>query len=278
MMKAEQAQSSLTFVLSLSPYLQKLLRNQAHIVHFIEASATSLPRGGYEIFILMEFCAGGGIIDLMNARLRDRLREEEVLKIFADVCDGLSVMHHLDPPMMHRDLKVENILLAPSSTKSGPPVYKLCDFGSASPVLSRRAPKSVDEIKRVEADLNKHTTLQYRAPEMVDPYQRRVIDEKADIWALGVLLYKLCYYTTPFEENGGGPLAILNARYRFPPHPPYSQRIKDLIGEFLEIRKLNSRSHLAVSDRFPSRKSSSPPFQPLYFKNNLQLDLPLTKS
>lgn len=181
----------------------------------------------------MEFCAGGGIIDMMNARLRDRLREDEVLKIFGDVCSGLAVMHHLDPPLMHRDLKVENILLAPpppNAPHQGP-TYKLCDFGSAAPVLSRRAPSSLAEIQRLEMDLNRHTTLQYRAPEMVDVYQRRVIDEKADIWALGILLYKLCYYTTPFEENGGGPLAILNVQYRIPPAPVYSQRLKDLIGK-----------------------------------------------
>lgn len=184
----------------------------------------------------MEYCSGGGIIDLMNKRLRDRLHEDEVLKIFGDVCEGLAVMHHLDPPLMHRDLKIENVLISPppaDDPKLGP-VYKLADFGSASPVLSRRAPKSMDEIKRVEADLNRATTMQYRAPEMVDVYQRRVIDEKADIWAMGVFLYKLCYYTTPFEENGGGPLAILNARYRFPPSPVYSQNLKNLVGSMLQ--------------------------------------------
>lgn len=225
--------------------VHKLLRNQANIVHFIEASATALQGGGYEIFILMEYCSGGGIISLMNARLRDRLREEEILKIFGDVCAGVAVMHHLDPPLMHRDLKVENILMAPSTDPGTIPgsrstssnlkaTFKLCDFGSAAPVLSRKPAKSIDEVKRVEADLNKHTTLQYRAPEMVDVYQRRVIDEKADIWALGVLLYKLCYYTTPFEENGGGPLAILNVKYRIPPQPVYSDRLKQLIHSLLK--------------------------------------------
>ncbi|SPC65836.1 related to ARK1 - Actin Regulating Kinase [Ustilago sp. UG-2017b] len=225
--------------------VHKLLRNQANIVHFIEASATALQGGGYEIFILMEYCSGGGIISLMNARLRDRLREEEVLKIFGDVCAGVAVMHHLDPPLMHRDLKVENILMAPSTDPGTIPgsrstssnlkaTFKLCDFGSAAPVLSRKPAKSMDEVKRVEADLNKHTTLQYRAPEMVDVYQRRVIDEKADIWALGVLLYKLCYYTTPFEENGGGPLAILNVQYRIPPQPVYSEKLKQLIHSMLK--------------------------------------------
>ncbi len=81
----------------------------------------------------------------------------------------------------------------------------------------------------LEADLNKHTTLQYRAPEMIDLYQRRPVDEKSDVWALGVLLYKLCYYTTPFEEHPT--LAILNVQYKFPPYPVYSPRMNQLICE-----------------------------------------------
>jgi hypothetical protein len=45
---------------------------------------------------------------------------------------------------------------------------------------------------------------------------------------LGVLLYKLCYYTTPFEEHG--PLAILNVQYKIPPYPVYSAQMNSLIG------------------------------------------------
>lgn len=241
--------------------IQRLLQGHPHIVHFIEASATALPVGGYEIFILMEFCSGGGIIDLANRRLRDRLREREILKIFGDVCEGLAVMHHLDPPLMHRDLKIENVLIRPPPSddpKLGP-TYKLADFGSASPVLSRHAPKSVEEIKRVEQDLNRSTTLQYRAPEMVDVYQRRVIDEKADIWAMGVFLYKLCYYITPFEENGGGPVAILHAHYRFPPSPPYSQSLKSLIASMLTVKSSDRPTIDQLIERTYELRGLTPP-------------------
>lgn len=41
----------------------------------------------HEVFILMEYCSGGGIIDLLNKRLRDRLKEIEILNIFTDVCE-----------------------------------------------------------------------------------------------------------------------------------------------------------------------------------------------
>lgn len=63
---------------------------------------------------------------------------------------------------------------------------------------------------------------------MIDVYRKQAIDEKSDIWALGVLLYKLCYYTTPFEEQGQ--LAILNASFKFPGYPSFSDPLKTLIG------------------------------------------------
>jgi serine/threonine protein kinase len=157
---------------------------------------------------------------MMNRRLRERLTEAEILQIFVDVCEGVACMHNSRPPLLHRDLKVENILQ--SSTTS----YKLCDFGSATAVA--KPPANTLEIRALEADLNRYTTLQYRAPEMVDLYSRRPVDEKSDVWALGVLLYKLCYYTTPFEEHG--PLAITNVHYRIPPYPVYSAQMNQLIG------------------------------------------------
>lgn len=159
---------------------------------------------------------------MMNRRLRERLTEAEILQIFVDVTEGVAAMHNLRPPLLHRDLKVENILQASATS------FKLCDFGSAMPVAVR-PPSTTQEMRMLEADLNKHTTLQYRAPEMVDVYLRRPIDEKSDVWALGVLLYKLCYYTTPFEEHGV--LAILNVQYKFPPYPVYSQQLMALIGK-----------------------------------------------
>lgn len=160
---------------------------------------------------------------MMNRRLRERLTEAEILQIFVDVCEGVAYMHNSRPALLHRDLKVENILQSSATS------FKLCDFGSATTVAPR-PPSTTQEIRALEADLNRHTTLQYRAPEMVDPYLRRAVDEKSDVWALGVLLYKLCYYTTPFEEHG--PLAILNVQYRIPPYPVYSTQMNSLIGAF----------------------------------------------
>ncbi|KAK6523285.1 hypothetical protein TWF694_006173 [Orbilia ellipsospora] len=203
----------------------KRLKGHRHIVKYIDSHASHLKGGGYEVFLLMEYCAGGGLIDFMNTRLQHRLTEPEILKIFNDAAEGVACMHYLQPPLLHRDLKIENILITPE-----PRTYKLCDFGSSAE--PRAAGANVAECRVIEEDIQKHTTLQYRSPEMIDVFRGQPIDEKSDIWALGVLLYKLCYYTTPFEDQGQ--LAILNASFKYPPYPQFSSQVKGLIGSMLQ--------------------------------------------
>ncbi|KAL8677142.1 MAG: hypothetical protein Q9186_006397 [Xanthomendoza sp. 1 TL-2023] len=204
----------------------KKLRGQRYIVTYIDSHASALKAGGFEVFLLMEYCNGGGLIDFMNTRLQNRLTESEILKIFSDTALGVACMHYLKPPLLHRDLKVENILITSSATTKK---YKLCDFGSAAP--PRPAATSAAEGRLIEEDVQKHTTLQYRSPEMIDVYRKQAIDEKSDIWALGVLLYKLCYYKTPFEDQGQ--MAILNASFKFPGYPSFSDNLKKLIAGML---------------------------------------------
>ncbi|KAH8692792.1 putative serine/threonine protein kinase [Talaromyces proteolyticus] len=205
----------------------KKLKGHKRIVKYMDSHASQLKGGGYEVFLLMENCQGGGLIDFMNTRLQHRLTEPEIIKIFSDVAEGVACMHYLKPPLLHRDLKVENVLISLSGKT---PVYKLCDFGSTAP--PRPAATSAAEGRLIEDDIQRHTTMQYRSPEMIDVYRKQPIDEKSDIWALGVLLYKLCYYTTPFEEVGQ--MAILNASYKFPPYPAFSDRLKRLIASMLQ--------------------------------------------
>ncbi|KAF6842658.1 nak nak-unclassified protein kinase [Colletotrichum musicola] len=204
----------------------KRLKGHRPIVTYFDSHASEMRGGGYEVFLLMEFCNGGGLIDFMNTRLQHRLTEPEILHIFTDIAEGVACMHYLKPPLLHRDLKVENVLILSHGSQKR---FKLCDFGSAAP--PKPAPQTVVECRLMDEDVQKHTTMQYRSPEMIDVYRKQPIDEKSDIWALGVLLYKLCYYTTPFEDQGQ--LAILNASYRFPSYPVFSDRLKKLIASML---------------------------------------------
>lgn len=203
----------------------KLLRGNQHVVSYIDSHAakSGVHDGSYEVFLLMEYCSGGGLIDFMNTRLQNRLQEGEVLKITSDITQGIAAMHALQPPLIHRDIKIENVLISDDRT------FKVCDFGSVCGVI--RPPKNPQEFNYVQHDILKNTTAQYRAPEMIDLYRGYPINEKSDIWALGVFLYKLCYYTTPFEKIGEA--AILHSRFQFPSYPQYSDSLKHLISFML---------------------------------------------
>lgn len=172
----------------------KTVSGHPNIVSFIDYSY-SKNRGaeGYEMFIIMEYCSRGGLIDFLNSRLESRPSEAEILAIFSDVCLGVAHLHSMKPPIAHRDIKIENVLIGSNHS------YKLCDFGSCTTKHFLPNTKKLSEIQQIEEEINKFTTLQYRAPEMCDLYQKRALSEKVDIWALGVMLYKLCYYVLYFK-------------------------------------------------------------------------------
>ena len=237
----------------------KKLQGHRHVVSYIDSHASPLKGGGYEVFLLMEYCASGGLIDFMNTRLQHRLTEPEILKVFGDVAEGVAAMHYLKPPLLHRDLKVENVLIS-KSLSTGQPVYKLCDFGSSAP--PRPAAKTAEEGHLIEEDVQKNTTMQYRSPEMIDVWRKQSIDEKSDIWALGVFLYKLCYYTTPFENVGQ--MAILNASFKYPPHPSFSDRLKRMIGSMLKERPTERPNIYQVIKEVCSMQGTDVPIKDIY--------------
>ena len=236
--------------------MQKL-RGRRHIVTYVDYHASQIKTGGFEVFLLMEYCNGGGLIDFMNTRLQNRLTEPEVLKIFSDVALGVADMHYLKPPLLHRDLKVENVLITTSGSSRR---YKLCDFGSAAP--PRPPATNATEGRLIEEDVQKHTTLQYRSPEMIDVYRKQPIDEKSDIWALGVLLYKLCYYKTPFEEQGQ--MAILNASFKFPGYPTFSDKLKKLIAWMLQEHPQARPNIYQVVREVSSLRGTDVPIKDIY--------------
>ncbi|KAI8899104.1 kinase-like domain-containing protein [Globomyces pollinis-pini] len=228
-------QQSLTLLIQ-EAETHKKLSGHPSIVQFFEYSYNALPNGqGFELQILMEFCqglgfnefsVGGHLVDYLNSRLQNRPNESEVLNMFSQICEGVAHMHSFNPPIIHRDLKIENVLLQGKQ-------FKLCDFGSCtSTIIPANYNLNIQELRKLEEEISKYTTLQYRAPEMCDLYQKSGMNEQVDIWALGVLLYKLCYYTTPFEESGK--MSIMNGTFTFPSFPVYSDNIKSLISICLQ--------------------------------------------
>ncbi|XP_021477195.2 AP2-associated protein kinase 1 isoform X17 [Oncorhynchus mykiss] len=194
-----------------------------NIVGFLDSSITAVGSGDvWEVLILMDFCRGGQVVNLMNQRLQTGFTEAEVLQIFCDTCEAVARLHQCKTPIIHRDLKVENILLHDRGH------YVLCDFGSAT---NRFQDPQTEGVPLVEEEIKKYTTLSYRAPEMINLYNGMVITTKADIWAMGCLLYKLCYFTLPFGESQ---VAICDGSFTIPDNSRYSPDMHCLIRYMLE--------------------------------------------
>ena len=131
-------------------------------------------------------------------------------------------MHNKQPPIAHRDIKVENILLQNKK-------FKLCDFGSASVATLCHQGMSDNAVDEIFESYEKYTTMMYRPPEMIDKYRRLNVSTKVDIWMIGCVAYTLCFAQHPFMESQK--LAICQATYNFPQNPsiPASEKMKDLI-------------------------------------------------
>jgi AP2-associated kinase len=162
------------------------------------------------------------MLSMMNARLNVGFTESEVLQIFCDIAEAVSRLHHCQTPIIHRDLKIENILQNELGN------FVLCDFGSATGKVLNG---TVNGVTAVEEEIQKYTTFAYRAPEMVNLYGGKNITTKADVWALGCMLYKLCFFTLPFGESA---LAITDGNFSIPDNSKYSKGMHQLIRFMLE--------------------------------------------
>uniref|UniRef100_A0A0R3S2I2 non-specific serine/threonine protein kinase n=1 Tax=Elaeophora elaphi TaxID=1147741 RepID=A0A0R3S2I2_9BILA len=203
------------------------LAGHKNIVSYIDHMILKNNCGVYECSLLTTYYKSS-VLQLMNERhLAGRcLSANEILKIFCDVCEAVARLHHSQTPVIHRDLKAENVLI--DEHGPGAPVYVLCDFGSATTkVLS----SDTQSLQFIEEEIHRYTTLAYRAPEMIDIYSGKPIGTKLDIWALGVMLYRLCYFSLPFGESS---LAIQNCSYNFPTEPNYPDELRAIIKVLLD--------------------------------------------
>ncbi|XP_050176584.1 BMP-2-inducible protein kinase isoform X2 [Myiozetetes cayanensis] len=202
--------------------IMKELSGHKNIVTYLDCAVNSISDNVWEVLILMEYCRAGQVVNQMNQRLQTGFTESEVMRIFCDTCEAVAQLHQCKTPIVHRDLKVENLLLNDSGN------YVLCDFGSAT---NKYLHPQKDGVNMVEEEIKKYTTLSYRAPEMINLYGGKPITTKADIWALGCLLYKLCFFSLPFGESQ---VAICDGSFTIPDSSRYSHNVHCLIRYMLE--------------------------------------------
>ncbi len=142
-------------------------------------------------FFVMEYVPGEPITAFCDARrlpLRDRLG------LFRQVCDA--VQHAHQKGVIHRDMKPSNVLV---SELDGKPTPKIIDFGVAKAV---EQPDAVEDAYQTMFG-QLVGTPDYMSPEQADPLARD-IDTRADVYALGVVLYQLLCGALPFEFSGSG--------------------------------------------------------------------------
>lgn len=107
---------------------------------------------------------------------------------------GLKSLHN--NKYAHRDIKPENILITLDGS------HKISDFACSTNKFYENINNNRNEIV---FDISRNTTPAFRAPEQLDLYSGFPINEKVDIWALGVILYSILYEAQPFastSENG----------------------------------------------------------------------------
>uniref|UniRef100_A0A8B9G4J5 Cyclin-G-associated kinase n=1 Tax=Amazona collaria TaxID=241587 RepID=A0A8B9G4J5_9PSIT len=219
----------------------KKLSGHPNIVQFCSAASIGKEEsdtGQGEFLLLTELCKGQLVEFLKKVESKGPISCDTVLKIFYQTCRAVQHMHKQKPPIIHRDLKVENLLISNQGT------IKLCDFGSATTIAYYPDYNwSAQKRALVEEEITRNTTPMYRTPEMVDLYSNFPIGEKQDIWALGCILYLLCFRQHPFED--GAKLRIVNGKYVIPQNDTRYSVFHDLIRSAL---KVNPEERLSITE------------------------------
>jgi AP2-associated kinase len=177
-----------------------------NLVKYYGHTIEKLDGRSREVLILMEYCPGGHLYDMMQKN-GGVVPKDSVLKALRDVTAALVALQSMSPPAQHRDLKLENVLL--NSTGN----FVLVDFGSWSSETPNLSSLTRDELMKFEDVVQRYTTLMYRPPEMADLYKGFHISGKVDIWMLGCILFTMMNNKHPFQDASN--LAIVNCRYTF---------------------------------------------------------------
>ena len=166
------------------------------------------------LVIIMEYASGREVKEYLKEK--GRLEESEALDIFVQLMNAMQHCHSLG--IVHRDLKLENILFSNSSKKD----IKVVDFGIAGLVRNNMGDKS------------KAGSLKYMAPEVLTEESTEA-RSSLDVWSMGCILYAMLCGDLPFTGKTVQEIVtkIKRCSYTFPQDIKLSHYSKNLIQKIL---------------------------------------------
>jgi eukaryotic-like serine/threonine-protein kinase len=179
---------------SQTPEFQRLFMDEARIASLIHhphvCGVYELGEENGTLYLVMEWCDGTSLRQVMDKLPDGRMDLAVAARIVANVASGLHAAHELEDSdgtklrVVHRDVSPQNILIS----KNGH--VKVADFGVAKAQGQLHRPTETGEMKG---------KLAYMAPEQVTA---KDIDHRADIFALGCVLYETTVGRRPFQGEG----------------------------------------------------------------------------
>lgn len=200
----------------------KILRVVDHpnVISYID----SFIEEGKYLCIVMEYACGGDLHSLVHTPGQSHFSEEQIVQWMRELLDGLEYIHSIH--IIHRDIKPKNMFLDAENH------LKIGDFGIA---------------KILENTGDMANTIVgspfYLSPELCEG---KSYDTKADIWAVGCVLYELCTLKRAFGGPNMGAVVMKIMNEKLPPIPKiYSHELSRLIDSMLNK---NPRSRPTISD------------------------------
>jgi len=163
-------------------------------------------------FLVMPYLSGG----TLKTRLRGKpIRAEEAADLLIPIADALAYAH--GQGMIHRDVKPSNILISAKGSAM------LTDFGVA---------KIIDEETTMDLTGTSATvgTPEYMAPEQATA---KTVDHRADIYALGVVLYEMVTGRKPFQADTPMAVLIMHARDPLPRPSTFVPKLSGRVEQVL---------------------------------------------
>jgi serine/threonine protein kinase/cold shock CspA family protein len=169
--------------------LRDKINDFTHIIRTYDIHTVEAYKGLSLILMPMEYAEGNSSRNFLAANKRDdEKRIKEGVELFKQACNGVKAIH--DAGLVHCDLKPENILIC--RDHKGKSVVKISDFG-----ISRNVEQwSMNQAAVTQSSLG---TPYYMSPEQVETARQKDIDGRADIYALGVILFEILDGDPPFD-------------------------------------------------------------------------------